>query len=103
MSNLSTYQDLEARISEILHVSYATSILAWDMRTYMPQKGIDQRSTAMSLLQKINHNKLTHPKMGELLKTCQGFPDLTEGQKRELYLLEREYRKGNPVTRGICC
>ncbi|MHA1519323.1 MAG: carboxypeptidase M32 [Promethearchaeota archaeon] len=97
MTDHSMYKDLEERISEILHISYATSILAWDMRTYMPQKGIEQRSTAMSHLQRINHTKLTNSKMGELLKACKILPDLTQAQQRELYLLEREYNRETKI------
>lgn len=97
MSNTTKYKELESRISDLLHYSYATSILAWDMRTYMPKKGINQRGTALSLLQKLSHSLLTNPSMGALLQECKKLPDLTPDQERELYLLEREYNRETKV------
>ncbi|MCF2138865.1 MAG: carboxypeptidase M32 [Candidatus Lokiarchaeota archaeon] len=101
MTDLSSFKELEARISDILHLGYATSILAWDMRTYMPKQGIMQRGTALSILQKLIHDKFTNPKMGELLKASKSIPNLTPAQIRELELFERDYLRETKVPTDL--
>ncbi|MHA1775803.1 MAG: carboxypeptidase M32 [Promethearchaeota archaeon] len=97
MSKSNSFNELESRISEILHLGYANSILAWDMRTYMPKKGINQRGNALAILQKLIHKKFTDPKMGELLNASKSIPDLNTGQIRELELFERDYQRETKV------
>jgi carboxypeptidase Taq len=45
----------------------AAGVLGWDERTYLPPKGSSFRADQMALLAKLSHEKLTSPKIGELL------------------------------------
>jgi carboxypeptidase Taq len=46
----------------------AAGVLGWDERTYMPHKGSAFRADQMALLAKLSHEKLTSPRIGEILE-----------------------------------
>ena len=52
---------------EIHLLRSCSSLLGWDERTYIPQKGTPHRAEQQSLLAGIVHDKFTSPKIGDLL------------------------------------
>lgn len=52
---------------EISVLSSCTAVLDWDERTYMPSKGSENRSNQVALLAGMAHEKLTAPRIGELI------------------------------------
>jgi carboxypeptidase Taq len=88
-----SYLKMQSRIKEMHQLGYVQSILSWDMQTYMPSGAIEQRSDALSLLQGIQHNKLTNPENGDLLTSLRQSQDLTPEQKREIELFTRDYEQ----------
>jgi carboxypeptidase Taq len=52
---------------EISTLSSCTAVLDWDERTYMPSRGSENRSNQVALLAGMAHEKLTSPRIGELI------------------------------------
>jgi carboxypeptidase Taq len=60
--------ELRARMSEILDLARAASVLSWDQMTYMPPGGGEARGRQLALLGKLAHEKTVDPALGRLLK-----------------------------------
>lgn len=52
----------------LFDISAATSVLGWDQETYMPPKGVIHRGRQLATLSAVYHEKLTNPKVGQLLE-----------------------------------
>ena len=92
----SDYKILLKKIKEVEILSQVQRILGWDQETYMPPKGIKQRSLQNALISSIRHEKFTDPKIGELLKDIKDDPEFTslnEIKKRNIILIERDYNR----------
>ncbi len=87
------YTTLMDRYKDLYLLGSTGSILAWDMETKMPPKGIALRSEQLALLQKTLHHMLTDPENGRLIKQAADHPDLTPLQRRNLHLANKEYQE----------
>ena len=69
---MSPYESLITLYRDKCLLDSAAGVLGWDERTYMPPKGSAFRADQMALLAKLSHEKLTSPKIGELLEIRAG-------------------------------
>ncbi|MFW9780350.1 MAG: carboxypeptidase M32 [Candidatus Heimdallarchaeota archaeon] len=101
MSTLSDlYRELVEQTSEKLILQQINSILAWDQHTYMPPKGVIQRAKQKALLASLIHKRRTDPKIGKLLQALQTHSEistLTEVERRNIEIIDREYRRYSKV------
>jgi len=100
MSLKESYNKLTSLIEETLLIGTIQNIINWDFETYMPPKGVEQRAKQLAYLAKIFHEKTTDPVIGELLKAIIEHPEyetLADFEKRNLYLIKREYEKETRV------
>lgn len=67
MSNTTSYDSLLVLYRDKCLLDSAAGVLGWDERTYLPPKGSSFRADQMALLAKLSHEKLTSPKIGDLL------------------------------------
>lgn len=58
MATLNTLEPLAARLREISHINSASSLLSWDMETYMPAGGGAARADQIATLQGLAHDRL---------------------------------------------
>ncbi|MHA1977607.1 MAG: carboxypeptidase M32 [Candidatus Hodarchaeales archaeon] len=78
--------------------------LGWDFETKMPSKGGQQRSIQFATLAADIHKLMTDPKIGELInkiKTDADYSSLSDVQKRNLYLIEREYNRQTKIPTDL--
>ena len=68
------YSELIERYREKCLLDSAAGVLGWDERTTMPPKGSTFRADQMALLAKLSHEKLTQPRIGELLDALGSAP-----------------------------
>ncbi len=69
MSNAQTaYQELLTLLREVAVFGSIGSLLGWDERVQMPEKGAEHRSHQSSLLARKVHEQFTAPKVDELLR-----------------------------------
>ncbi|MBM3981642.1 MAG: carboxypeptidase M32 [Planctomycetes bacterium] len=66
------YAELVRRAKELGVVNSCAAALGWDHQTYMPPKGVVLRGEQLSFLASLAHQKLTDPKVGELLSAVEG-------------------------------
>ncbi len=88
------YDELTKQMKELRYLSNSQSMLFWDIRTYMPSEGIEQRGQTLAILGRIIHEKATNKQIGELISQCnQSDSGLDEIQKRNVELWKRDYER----------
>lgn len=91
MGDKASYKKLAQRIKEALAIELSLGILDWDRKTYMPEAGIKQRAFEISILSKLAHQTFTSSKTGDLLKESWNIEDLSDVEKRNLEIWQRNY------------
>src|SRR5439155_26558392 len=59
------------------------AVVSWDQHTYMPAKGGPFRAEQMGFLAKVGHQKLTDPRLGELLGQLEKSPLVKDAESAE--------------------
>jgi carboxypeptidase Taq len=80
------------------------SILEWDFETYIPPKGVTQRSEEIAILASLIHKRLTNPKIGELLEIMKENLDLSSFDKieeRNFILISRDYTRAKRIPEEL--
>lgn len=91
MADRIIYKKLLARVKEATAIELSLGILDWDRKVYMPDAGIKQRAYEISVLSKLAHQTFTSSITGDLLKESWKIDDLTEIERRNLEILQRNY------------
>ncbi|MFW9768737.1 MAG: carboxypeptidase M32 [Candidatus Thorarchaeota archaeon] len=96
------YDELVSKMKEFILLGNVMSIVNWDLETYMPPKGIMQRSEQRAQLGKMLHRMITDPKIGKLLEeTEKKSNDLNEVQNRNVFIVRREYDKRTKIPEDL--
>ncbi|MGB8656810.1 MAG: carboxypeptidase M32 [Candidatus Zixiibacteriota bacterium] len=66
------YEELLGLSREIYLLNSCMSLLDWDEKTYIPKGGVQNRGNQLALLAGIRHEKITSPRIGELLQRLEG-------------------------------
>ncbi len=88
------YNKLLGKAGELFILQSMGSIIAWDMETKMPPKGIQLRSQQLALLQKIGHRMAIDPEIGFLIEDIQKYNDydnLNQILKRNVHLMKKQF------------
>jgi len=91
MTENKSYVQLADHMKELKLIESSLGILYWDMKTYMPPKGIQQRAEILALFSKIHHERLVSNFTKTKLKELNNASDLTDVRKRNLELWQRGY------------
>jgi carboxypeptidase Taq len=86
------YEELLALFKEYRLLDSIGSVLGWDERTYMPPKGSPHRADQMALIAKLAHEKITAPRIGDLIGTLTG-SDLVKNSVSDQAVNLREIRR----------
>ncbi len=93
-----------ARLTDLLRdastLGSVAGLLGWDQETYMPAGGAAARAAQSALIARIRHERLTDPRVGDLLASCEADPALAaEGTETAANLREirRDYDKATKV------
>ena len=98
------YDALLKDIKEYIVLSQIEYILDWDFETYMPPKGVEQRSEELAMMATLRHERIANPKIGELIqviKTDPNYSSLSEEKKREIALIERKYNRQSKIPKEL--
>ncbi|MHA1226459.1 MAG: carboxypeptidase M32 [Candidatus Hodarchaeales archaeon] len=85
------YDKLIEKYKEIYTISTISSVLYWDMNTYMPPSALEFRSNQFNWLQQTVHKKWISREMEDLIKKCEKKKDLDLIQQRNVVLMRRAY------------
>jgi carboxypeptidase Taq len=89
---MEAYEKLSEIGKELKILESVSSIVQWDLETYMPPSGLLLRSEQLGLLRKVNHRMATDKEVGRLFELAESKLDsLTAEQKRNVYLFRRNY------------
>jgi len=92
MNAQAAYEALVAELREVAVLGSVNSVLGWDERTYMPDRGAEHRANQSSLLAKLVHERFTSPKVGDLLAAVEGSP-LVRDPESDAAVNARETRR----------
>jgi len=94
------YDLLLTKMKEIQVIEQIQEIMGWDTEVMMPKKGVMQRSEQQAFLAKLGHSKIIDPEIGKLLEEVKAHPDhknLTDNEKRNIYLIQRDYDRATKL------
>jgi carboxypeptidase Taq len=96
-----TWDDLLPRIKELSHLSSSIRLLGWDQHVLMPGAGAGGRAAALATLQSIAHEKLTDPKLGDILDALSNDASLDDVKASSVRVLKRDHEKAVRVPERI--
>jgi carboxypeptidase Taq len=94
---MDAYDELMTKTKEITLMGLISGVAHWDLETYMPPKGIMQRSEQLAVMGKHVHKMFTSPEVGKLLSESEKASSLNEVQKRNLFLVRTAYDEQTKV------
>ncbi|MCP3979308.1 MAG: carboxypeptidase M32 [bacterium] len=93
------YSELFERLGEAATLYSVGGLLGWDQETMMPERGAAFRARELALLGRIAHERVTHPRVGELLSQCEA--DAQVMSDRDAAANVRELRRDYDRARKI--
>ena len=94
---MDAYEELLERLKDIDLVNQIGGLLGWDQEVLMPPKAAKLRAEQLSWVSKTGHEKLTHPRIGELLNILEREENLSEIQKGNIRLTRDSYNKATKL------
>lgn len=94
------FEQFKTLVREVSDIESASAVLYWDQSTYMPLGGAAARGRQRATLDRIAHEKLTAPMMGELLEALRPFAAEHPDDSDEAALIRvtrRDYEKATRV------
>src|SRR5690606_13397865 len=71
----SAWDELLRRMGELRDFAGIVGLLTWDQETFMPAAAAESRAAQLAAMQGLVHERLTDPRLGELLDACADSPD----------------------------
>ena len=97
------YDSLKLRLAEAQDLQRASAVLGWDQETYMPEKGVDERSEALATLGRLAHSVFTAPATGRLLREAAKEADVQKDRVKSAVarVAQYDYTQNKKVTSGF--
>ena len=95
------YNDFIELVKEVNYLRDATEMLQWDQETFMPARGVEDRSLQLATLSSIYHEKLTSKRMGNFLKELQSngnHTTLNPEQQANIREIAWEFHRASAVS-----
>lgn len=98
----SAWDELVPRLQAITDLVSAVKLFEWDQASIMPAAGGPARARASSTLEGLIHERLTDPRIGDLLERLEDEIDgLDERQRASVRVLRRDYAKATKVPEEL--
>ncbi|CAM2968430.1 Zn-dependent carboxypeptidase [Legionella steigerwaltii] len=94
---MNAYQQLEQHFKKYYDFENLAAIVSWDEASMMPAGGGKARAEALATLSAVQHDWLTHKKVGDLIKQAKDIENLSSWQQKNLYWIEKEYRQATCI------
>ncbi|UCG01135.1 MAG: carboxypeptidase M32 [Candidatus Heimdallarchaeota archaeon] len=98
------YERLLKEVYDYIVLLQIKNILDWDFETYMPSKGVEQRGEELAMIAKLRHDRITNPKIGELIQAIKNDPNYSSldlVKRRNVVLTEREYNRESKIPKEL--
>lgn len=104
LSSSQQLDELRERIAEVVDLGQVAAVLGWDQETMMPPKGAEYRATQQATLHGLLHERLTDPRIGELLKDLEQ-PDaqaaLSDVDRAIVRVVRRDYDRATKIPEKL--
>src|SRR5258708_22583822 len=97
-------RELRDRVGEIVDLVQVSSVLGWDQETMMPPRGAIFRATQQAAVQGVIHERLTHPRIGELLlalEDASAAGELGELDRAIVRVIRRDYDRATKLPSAL--
>ncbi len=99
---MNAYERMLMKARDFNILGSAIGILGWDFETYMPPRGMAQRSEQSSLLEMILHKLRTDPEIAGIIKSIEKeFDSLDHIQQRNFMLFKKDYEEATRVPEEL--
>lgn len=99
---METYDKLLKKSKELYQFYTGLNVLRWDLQTYMPPKGMKQRSAQLAFMSKISHRMATDGELEGLVAILEKKGDkLNFEQNREVELIRRSLDRTSNVPEDL--
>ncbi len=95
---------LLAILAEVDDLRRAAAVLSWDQQTYMPPGGAQARADQLATLERLAHQRLSQPEVGELLERLAEETTALDPESppaRLLAVARREYQRATKVPPAL--
>lgn len=98
---MSAYDSLEKHFEEIYSLNHALNILGWDEAVIMAKQGGAARANALATLEKLRHERLTLPEVGDWLADALTQPPADPWQAANLKLMYKTHKKATAIPSSL--
>jgi len=82
------FEQLQAKIRDIIDLGSAAAILGWDQNTYMPPAAAETRGHQMAIINRITHEWATSQEMGQLLDDLKAYAESLDPDSDEARMIK---------------
>lgn len=100
MGTAEAWTDLTAVVRDVEALEGALGLLEWDQQTMMPRRGAAGRGAQIAALAKVLHERVTQPKVGDLLGALEG-QALDDVQAAGVRNIRRSYSRATRVSPAL--
>ena len=94
---MDAYDELLERLKDIDLIGQIGGLMGWDQEVLMPPKAAALRAEQLAWISKTGHQKLTDPRVGELLAELESKESLDEVQSANVRLARESYEKATKL------
>ena len=94
---MSAYDELLERLRDIDLIGQIGGLVSWDQEVLMPPKAAGLRAEQLAWISKTGHQRLTNPRIGELLDELESTDDLNDVQTANVRLARESYDKATKL------
>lgn len=91
------YQQLTEKLADLTALEEVVGILNWDQEIVMPPGAVQARGRQLATVQVLAHERLTDPRLGELLQQLEADATLDPTQQANVREARRDFRKATQV------
>lgn len=96
-----TWDELLPRLREITDLASAAKLMEYDQAVSMPPAGARARSRAVATIEGLLHDRVTDPKLGDLIARLEDDDSLDRVQKATTRILRRDYDRSTKVPKEL--
>ena len=94
---MDAYDELLERLKDIDLIGQIGGLMGWDQEVLMPPKAAALRAEQLAWISKTGHQKLTDPRVGELLTELESRDGLNDVQSANIRLARESYDKATKL------
>ncbi|MDQ4064726.1 MAG: carboxypeptidase M32, partial [Actinomycetota bacterium] len=98
---MDAWEELVTHLKEMNDLAFAGSLAHWDLEVMMPPGGAASRSRVLATLEGLVHDRLTDPKLGELLDELESTHLDDDEKAASVRVLRRRYDKATKVPGAL--